>query len=34
MSVEEFAASFTWPSQLPPGWTMVWDPSSGEDREE
>jgi len=31
MTVEEAAASFTWPSQLPPGWTVEWDMTSGED---
>nr|XP_034600931.1 uncharacterized protein LOC117861475 [Setaria viridis] len=31
--VSEFAASSAWSTQLPPGWTVEWDPSSdGEDR--
>jgi len=34
MTVEEAAASFTWPSQLPPSWTIEWDTTSGEDRVE
>lgn len=30
--IDEMIASVTWPYQLPPGWTVEWDPSSvGED---
>ena len=30
----EFAPVGTWPPQLPPGWTVEWDPSSdGEGRD-
>jgi hypothetical protein len=34
-NIEEIVAGITWPSHLPPGWTVEWDtPSSGEDRVE
>ena len=31
LDVEEFAACVTWPTQLPSGWMVEWDPSSIDD---
>jgi hypothetical protein len=34
-SLEDMVAGVTWPSTLPPGWTIQWDPTSvGEEHEE
>ena len=35
VDIDDMVASVTWPCQLPPGWTVKWDPSSvGKDRGE
>jgi hypothetical protein len=33
-SLEEMVAGITWPSTLPPGWTVEWDPASAEEEHE
>jgi hypothetical protein len=33
-SLEEMVAGLTWPSTLPPGWTVEWDPASAEEEHE
>jgi hypothetical protein len=34
-NIEEMVAGITWPSHLPPGWTVEWDmTSAGEDHVE
>jgi hypothetical protein len=30
-SLEDMVAGVTWPSILPPGWTVEWDPTSAEE---
>jgi hypothetical protein len=30
----DMVARVTWPSILPPGWTVEWDPTSAEDEHE
>jgi hypothetical protein len=32
--LEDMVAGVTWPSILPPGWTVEWDPASAEEHEE
>jgi hypothetical protein len=33
-SLEDMVAGVTWPSILPPGWTVEWDPTSAEEEHE
>ena len=33
-SLEDMVAGVTWPSILPPGWTLEWDPASAEEEHE
>jgi hypothetical protein len=33
-SLEDMVAGVTWPSILPPGWTVGWDPASAEEEHE
>jgi hypothetical protein len=33
-SLEDMVAGVTWPSILPPGWTVEWDPTSAEKEHE
>jgi hypothetical protein len=33
-SLEDMVAGVTWPSILPPGWTVEWDPASAEEEHE
>jgi hypothetical protein len=30
-SLEDMVVGVTWPSILPPGWTVEWDPTSAEE---
>jgi hypothetical protein len=32
--LEDMVAGVTWPSILPPGWTVEWDPASAEEEHE
>jgi hypothetical protein len=33
-SLEDMVVGVTWPSILPPGWTVEWDPTSAEEEHE
>jgi hypothetical protein len=33
-SLKDMVAGVTWPSILPPGWTVEWDPTSAEEEHE